>query len=235
MIHLPIHLAREAKLGGPVQYRNMYPFERYLRELKSYNRNKGRPDGSIAEGYLAEESLTVCSRYLKNISTKFNKSTRNDDKSVSNGEMSIFKHCGQIKGASDGGNRLPHDGFNQACIYLILTMTNYREYMRKIEVEGSTRSHKVHNNRFIDWFRACVFLLSSQGRANDEIISLAVGPEPLVHQYSTCMVNGFRFQTKCLMKKTQNNGVLVRGDVSDSNKEYYGVLKDIYELRYTRN
>jgi hypothetical protein len=30
MEHLPIHLPYEAKLGGPVQYRWMYPFERYF-------------------------------------------------------------------------------------------------------------------------------------------------------------------------------------------------------------
>lgn len=30
MEHLPIHLAYEAKLGGPVHFRWMYPFERYL-------------------------------------------------------------------------------------------------------------------------------------------------------------------------------------------------------------
>lgn len=29
MFHLPIHLAREARLGGPVHFRWMYPFERY--------------------------------------------------------------------------------------------------------------------------------------------------------------------------------------------------------------
>ena len=28
MEHLPVHLADEAKLAGPVQYRWMYPFER---------------------------------------------------------------------------------------------------------------------------------------------------------------------------------------------------------------
>jgi len=28
MEHLPVHLAEEAQLGGPVQYRSMYPFER---------------------------------------------------------------------------------------------------------------------------------------------------------------------------------------------------------------
>lgn len=107
MVHLPIHLPSEAKLGGPAQYRNMYPIERYLRTLKSYVRNKNRPEGSIAEGYLAEESLTFCSRYLKNISTKFNKPTRNDDGSVSNDEIYIFKKSGQTKGASDG-IRLSH-------------------------------------------------------------------------------------------------------------------------------
>ena len=30
MEHLAIHLAYEARLGGPVQYRWMYPFERYI-------------------------------------------------------------------------------------------------------------------------------------------------------------------------------------------------------------
>lgn len=29
MFHLPIHLARETRLGGPVHFRWMYPFERY--------------------------------------------------------------------------------------------------------------------------------------------------------------------------------------------------------------
>ena len=33
MEHLPIHLPREARLGGPVHYRWMYPFERYTDHL----------------------------------------------------------------------------------------------------------------------------------------------------------------------------------------------------------
>ena len=32
MIHLPVHLPREAILAGPVQYRWMYPFERYYNQ-----------------------------------------------------------------------------------------------------------------------------------------------------------------------------------------------------------
>ncbi|XP_020963989.1 uncharacterized protein LOC110265366 [Arachis ipaensis] len=62
MVHLPIHLVNELRLGGPVQFRWMYPIERYLCRLKSYVHNKSRPEGSIAEGYLAEECLTFCSR-----------------------------------------------------------------------------------------------------------------------------------------------------------------------------
>ncbi|CAN6678842.1 unnamed protein product [Malus baccata var. baccata] len=49
MAHLPVHVADEAALAGPVQYRWMYPIERYLQTLKCYVRNKGRPEGFIAE------------------------------------------------------------------------------------------------------------------------------------------------------------------------------------------
>jgi hypothetical protein len=64
MVHLPIHLANEVRLGGLVQFRWMYPTERNLCKLKSYVCNRAHPEGSIAEGYLAEEALTFCSRYL---------------------------------------------------------------------------------------------------------------------------------------------------------------------------
>ncbi|GJS01649.1 acidic leucine-rich nuclear phosphoprotein 32 family member A [Tanacetum coccineum] len=65
MIHVAIHLPDEAILGGPIRYRWMFPFERYMKKLKNYVRNKAKPEGSIAEGYVAEEALTFCSRYLK--------------------------------------------------------------------------------------------------------------------------------------------------------------------------
>jgi hypothetical protein len=70
MMHLPIHLAKEARVGGPVCYRWMYPIERYLRTLKGYVRNKAHPEGSIAEGYILEECMTFCSCFLEDIETK---------------------------------------------------------------------------------------------------------------------------------------------------------------------
>ncbi|CAN1782437.1 hypothetical protein LINPERHAP1_LOCUS15825 [Linum perenne] len=92
MVHLPIHLADEAMLGGPVQYRWMYPIERYLYQLKSFVRNRTHPEGSIAEGYIAFECMTLCSRYLSDISTRFNKPDRNFD----GGDMTEFLSFSQV-------------------------------------------------------------------------------------------------------------------------------------------
>jgi len=77
MMHLPVHLAEEAKLGGPMCYRLMYPVERYLRTAKGYVRNKVYPEGSIAEGYILEECLTFCSKFL-DVDTKLNHVDRHE-------------------------------------------------------------------------------------------------------------------------------------------------------------
>lgn len=79
MVHLAIHLPYEAMLAGPVQSRWMYPFERALGTYKQYVRNKARPEGSIAEAYIVNESLTFCSMYLRGMETRFNRPERNDE------------------------------------------------------------------------------------------------------------------------------------------------------------
>lgn len=58
--------------------------------LKSYVRNRSRPEGSIAEGYLAEECLIFCSRYLKDVETKLNRPMRNNDDDTVTQEGSYF-------------------------------------------------------------------------------------------------------------------------------------------------
>lgn len=101
MVHLIVHLVEDAKLGGPVQYRWMYPIERYLGKLKSYVRNKAQPEGSIAEGYMAEESLTFCSRYLNEIETVFNRIRRVNDEpdTMSSSARTLFPPVGKPIGS----------------------------------------------------------------------------------------------------------------------------------------
>lgn len=101
MVHITMHLAHEAKQAGPVQYRWMYPIERYLRKLKDFVRNKARPAGSIAEAYLADECMTFCSRYLADVETEFNRAPRNEDNSEDKDpeKLGIFKQSIRLKGS----------------------------------------------------------------------------------------------------------------------------------------
>ncbi|GKF55663.1 hypothetical protein Tco_0166003, partial [Tanacetum coccineum] len=69
MVHLVIHLPIEAFEGGPIRPRWLYPFERYTKKLKGYVRNKAKPEGSIAEGYVYEEALTFSSHYFRDVTT----------------------------------------------------------------------------------------------------------------------------------------------------------------------
>ncbi|VVA32237.1 PREDICTED: transposon [Prunus dulcis] len=61
MVYLAVYLPHEAKLVGPVGYQCMYSIERMLGKLRGYVRNRARPEGSIVEGYISNESLTFCS------------------------------------------------------------------------------------------------------------------------------------------------------------------------------
>lgn len=63
--------------------------------LKSYVRNKARPEGCIAERYIDRECLTFCSMHLDNIETIFNRVERNNDIVDKPGELSIFSCTGR--------------------------------------------------------------------------------------------------------------------------------------------
>jgi len=91
MVHLPIHLANEAKIAGPVQYHWTYPVERYLRRLKSHVRNKARLEGCIVEAYIAQECVHFCSRYLDGVEIRLNRCGRNYE-----GDKSKLKICLQV-------------------------------------------------------------------------------------------------------------------------------------------
>ncbi|KAL0355391.1 UNVERIFIED_CONTAM: hypothetical protein Sradi_3986000 [Sesamum radiatum] len=79
MEHLIVHLLHEALVGGPIQYRWMYPFERFLRGLKMKVKNKAHVEASIVEAYLVEEIGLFCSQYFEpQVLCKRNRPGRND-------------------------------------------------------------------------------------------------------------------------------------------------------------
>ncbi|KAL4286637.1 hypothetical protein AHAS_Ahas19G0106100 [Arachis hypogaea] len=134
MVHLPIHLANEVRLGGPVQFRWMYPPERYMCTLKSYVRNKSRPKGSIAEAYLAEECLTFCSRYLHGgVRTRLNKRPRNDDDPNDDEVLpsKLFSNKGRSLGVGNGEPiNLDDISSAQAHVYVLYNCEEVTDYVR---------------------------------------------------------------------------------------------------------
>jgi hypothetical protein len=82
----------------------LYNIYRELGHFKHFVRNKAQPEGSIAEGYFAEEALTFCSRYMDDdIETQFNRPRRVCDESNENEPSfasSIFPQLGKPVGAA---------------------------------------------------------------------------------------------------------------------------------------
>ena len=91
MIQIVLHLPEKAILGGPVYKRWIYLIEHFLKKLKEYVRNRVRPEGSIAKGYVVDEALTFCSMYFEGVETKFNRPDRNvDNTTATQSQLSIF-------------------------------------------------------------------------------------------------------------------------------------------------
>ncbi len=67
MVHLTVHPVKQTKIYGPAFMRKMWPFERYMGILKSYVRNRAKPEGSIIEGYTTEEAIEFCIDYMAEI------------------------------------------------------------------------------------------------------------------------------------------------------------------------
>ena len=131
MVHLALHLPKEAILGGPVHFRWMYPIERSMAVYKQYVRNRARPEGSIAEAYVVNEALTFCSMYLRGVETRFNRPERNDDRVESQPvrEYSVFKAVGRPFGKKS--TMLLNPQLKQKAEWYILNnCTEIKEYLR---------------------------------------------------------------------------------------------------------
>jgi hypothetical protein len=63
MMHL-IHLVEKLFICGPVHTSWMYLMERYMKSLKDYVRTKARPEGSMAEGYVMDDTLGFYIEYM---------------------------------------------------------------------------------------------------------------------------------------------------------------------------
>ncbi|XP_062109573.1 uncharacterized protein LOC133821081 [Humulus lupulus] len=196
MIHLVLHLPDEAILGGPVFMRWMYPFERYMKKLKNYVRNKARPEGSIAEGYVADEALTFCSMYFKGVETKFNQPDRNEDAPYVNRHLTVFES--QCRPLSKGILVPLDENTRNKAEWFILdnspeTEVYLEEHLIEVQQRDMAANHKlIHKKEFRSWFHKKIYDLHQLGSLEhaDELLALASGSDLLAYSYQACIVNG---------------------------------------------
>nr|GMC47958.1 uncharacterized protein LOC109179592 [Ipomoea batatas] len=247
MEHLPIHLAYEARIAGLVQYRWMYPFERYLRKLKNNVKNKAKVEGSISNAYLVEEASAFCSYYFEDhVSMKHRNVPRNADGSeyiVDEHEetLSIFKYLGRAFGEAKV-RYMTDEEYKAAQTYVLLNCSEvepfievYIEELKRSQpnISSTTIDHKLENE-FAKWFNDYAHD-PSNNISNKFIKDLAKGSLRSVNTYSGYYVNGFKFHTIGYGGATQtmNSGVCIKGiNYSVDESDYYGRLVEVVQVEY---
>ncbi|GAU34021.1 hypothetical protein TSUD_393670 [Trifolium subterraneum] len=212
MEHVVVHLAYEARLGGPVQYRWMYPFERFMGDSKRSVKNRARVEGSNCATYLHRETIHFCNHYFKDTLTP--KSSRNETETsvggVNSFNLSVFKLSGRPGGVEK--QYFPGDAaLKSAHVHILINCTEVQPYFdlflssEEITLEqSSARTHEF----FPQWSH--------------------------VKQWHTYFVNGYKFHTKSWTegKKTNNSGMCMKSVTENGEGDFYGVIEDIFEIEY---
>ncbi|XP_020874040.1 uncharacterized protein LOC110226484 isoform X2 [Arabidopsis lyrata subsp. lyrata] len=244
MVHLVIHLRREARLCGLVQFRWMYPFERYMKVLKDFVRNPARPEGCIAESYLAEECVRFCSDFLKkttNVEEKLDRNIEYESNSILEGRPISAATSFSL---SDMEKKVAHlDVLHNTAV-----MDKYVDMHLQYLQESNTKCRRdatvlwcTHTQDFVAWIKNEININSDQ---HDERLKwLAYGPRSSARSYTGYIVNGQRFHTTSVSKQSQNSGVfyeataMCRASAKDTSQvadlvTYYGRVIDIILLDY---
>ncbi|XP_070008552.1 uncharacterized protein [Nicotiana sylvestris] len=197
MVHLSVHLAEEAKLGGPVHHRNMYPVERELGHFKSFVRNKAQPEGSIAE----------------DIEERFNRPKRvRDDPNVTkpSGTSSIFPQLGKPTSASI---TFPLNDMQK-----LQAHREFRQYIRRSSRRrpSPTKIERRVNKEFVDWFQKRIMNPDTIDTMSIDLKFLARGPSVVARRFTAYNINGSKFRTLAREEglRTQNSGVFLTSKTS---------------------
>ena len=243
MVHLLVHVVEDIVQLGPMFLRSMMAFERMNGHIKGYVRNRSRPDGSIAKGFLAEECISFCTNYL------------DIENPVG---LPVNRHLGKLDGSGHReGRRILHADFDfrradfdranlVALQHLELVDPWVQKHKRLIEKKYSDRGIqrtqgeiiKEHNSDFTRWFRQTLLDNPPRSHSSDTekiIFTLSQGPMQNLVTYQAYDINGYTFYTEEKDNKCdyQNSGVTSEFYTDDNVKErFYGRIEEIWELDY---
>jgi len=143
MEHLTIHLPTKAKLCGPVQFRWMYPFERFMFHLKKKANNKASVEGSIVEQFINEEITNFSSDHFNPEATIVSSSAQRQHASgfaqqyiySYDDVLALFRHVGSGSGKlyyewlTDDDKHIAHTYILLNCVELAPFERSFKIYI----------------------------------------------------------------------------------------------------------
>ncbi|XP_047309666.1 uncharacterized protein LOC124913089 [Impatiens glandulifera] len=216
MEHLLVHLPYEANVGGPVQYRWMYPFERFLHTIKQKIKNKSLIEASICNANILQEITAFSSHYFEpDIQCKQRIPQRNTKGplNLKQPSKSIFNYLGRSSGAKSK-RYLDSEELLVAHTYVLLNCPKLKEGLQAASID----------REFATWFRC-------QGiQVTYLLYYVSYGPLTPATSIPIYFVNGYVWRPKDYgsNRSTMNSGVCVKAN----DAEYYGLLEDIIQLQY---
>ncbi|XP_010510109.2 PREDICTED: uncharacterized protein LOC104786397 [Camelina sativa] len=240
MEHLPIHLPDEAALGGPVQYRWMYPFERYMYHLKKKVKNKAHIAGSIVAQCLNEEISNASANFFGNPEVK--------DEPIGPGDIrftyddpdvpSFFYHEGRAGGKATN-KWLTDDDYTVLQTFMLLNCDKFEPYERVFEEYMAERNPQMTSNElqiakdqhFAQWVKDYINNATESYQFPLWMLDFVQGPRRSYSSWPIYFSRGYCFHTHNhgQNKKTQHYGVCVRGT---TDMDYYGLIVEIMMIEY---
>ena len=242
MVHLLVHIVEDIIQLGPTFLHSMMPFERMNGVIKGYVRNRARPDGSIAKGFLTEECISFCTSYLE----------------IENPVgLPVNRHLGKLAGwGHREGSREMHVDFkgriadferaNLVALQHIDVVdpwvVEHKTFIAKTyNDQGQQRTDgdiiKEHNSTFTRWFKdkMLTYPIDEDSSAEEKLIfALSQGAEHNLMTFQAYDINGYTFYTeeKDMKSDYQNSGVTMESYTGDIKQRYYGKIEEIWELSY---
>ncbi|XP_026430305.1 uncharacterized protein LOC113326842 [Papaver somniferum] len=226
---------QEAHQLGPVQFRWMYPYERYYKVL---GHNKNYVEGSITKQYEVNEGARHCMEILP-------VARRKSIKCRGKISMPSDVYEGPYPANSQGKpHLLTKVEYEQVRLWILRHSDENTEWEEKYKIYvcnfNQTRTGRIKPTNYIKWLRK-----PFEGTPMTNFRRLAIGPTFTTVSYNSYFVNGYLFYTADteIFLTTQNSGVTMEACTSfrassrdtnlvDDDTTYYDVLQRILELDY---
>jgi hypothetical protein len=182
-LYLLVHLPNKVRLCGLVSSRWMYFVERYMGELKSWVRQRARPEGSMAQGYIVAETM----HYVTEFSARFHP---DGPKLITEGEFQKFRGIVLPKARAI---KVMNAVFREQAWRFLLNNTEFLEPWRVLynQVKDSCPT----TPEFKDWLLpALTASIEESGRRPHPMVwDLAIGPSAKADFYTAYWAYGRTF------------------------------------------